>query len=260
MWGGRPDGRLIGRRREKQLPLSLAGLVLSAPGCSSEDRFARVDGTLCINLACRADRWQVLREHLGGLAWPFPPAERFEAVDSRDCAVPEILAGYAPYIGCLRSHLAAWAEAAQRDWRSCLVLEDDVYFAADFDNRVAAFLAAMPDDWDMFYLGGQPIRQRTRKASAGERVLRVSGLLTLHAYAVTISAAAALTAYVNSRLASVGEDPDFFRRRRFNIDRLLAEYQLRHPEFIVYRPTAWLAGQRNGVSDILGRYVPARKV
>ena len=51
---------------------------------------------------------------------------------------------------------------ARNSDRLLLVLEDDFEAAADFAERLPAFLAALPDDWQIAYLGCQHIDSGTR--------------------------------------------------------------------------------------------------
>ncbi|MGH7137369.1 MAG: glycosyltransferase family 25 protein [Pirellulales bacterium] len=146
------------------------------------------DGVFCISLARRAQRWRSLRERLR--RWGIE-AERIEAVDGGELAaarrqptapVPSVspslplsispspprsvspsLAHLSPgELGCLVSHRKAIELARARDYRTVLVLEDDVCFHRRFDERLKE-LEAIGDGWDLLYLGASQYERRGRK-------------------------------------------------------------------------------------------------
>ena len=59
-----------------------------------------------------------------------------------------------------------------------LIFEDDCIFAKEFDVLYNAFLAEVPDDWDMLYLGAQHV---TAPVQVSENILRLSGSICGHA-------------------------------------------------------------------------------
>src|SRR5437016_12026449 len=56
-------------------------------------------------------------------------------------------------LGCLLSHLKVLQKAQLAGWDSFLVLEDDVQFASDLEQRFAHWCDEVPPDWEMLYLG-----------------------------------------------------------------------------------------------------------
>jgi hypothetical protein len=44
--------------------------------------------------------------------------------------------------------------ARQRGYEAILILEDDVEFAPEFNNKFNEWIKNVPEDWDMLYLGG----------------------------------------------------------------------------------------------------------
>jgi GR25 family glycosyltransferase involved in LPS biosynthesis len=56
-------------------------------------------------------------------------------------------------IGCGLSHLLVWQDAVKKNYNDVLVLEDDVCFAADFNEEVQRVWEETPADYDILYLG-----------------------------------------------------------------------------------------------------------
>mmetsp|Transcript_27858 Transcript_27858/g.86749 ORF Transcript_27858/g.86749 Transcript_27858/m.86749 type:complete len:404 (-) Transcript_27858:18-1229(-) len=146
------------------------------------------EGTcLFINLDRRDDR----REHLEALVaphtWLRTAMTRLPAVDGRGLSWPELLEeglfteeaeseamhaerdgratiGYAPRTcsahltlggcGCALSHRRAWRALVNSDRPWALILEDDLTVVCrDFDDELDRVLEALPEDWDVCYLG-----------------------------------------------------------------------------------------------------------
>jgi len=81
----------------------------------------------------------------------------FDAVDGSQVVhqvanEPDLFEPGLPYsagaYGCALSHLTLWQEAAETE-RVLTVLEDDAIVRADFAEASAAFIAALPEDWDL---------------------------------------------------------------------------------------------------------------
>ena len=120
--------------------------------------------------------------------WPFACPRWFSAVDGTAEPPPATWWPDAYHglrcgaWGCRRSHLAVMRQAiAADDGRPVLILEDDFEATPDFAARSQAFMAALPDDWEIAYLGCQHLDAPT---PAGPGVLRVNGAERTHAMAV----------------------------------------------------------------------------
>jgi hypothetical protein len=61
--------------------------------------------------------------------------------------------------GCFPSHYRVCEEALNDGPESILVFEEDAVFRPGFSLRAKKFFAAIPDDWNWIYLGGQQIEQ-----------------------------------------------------------------------------------------------------
>jgi GR25 family glycosyltransferase involved in LPS biosynthesis len=56
-------------------------------------------------------------------------------------------------VACWYSHLQTIREIANGKDEAVLILEDDVDIERDVKRRLRALLDALPDDWDIVYLG-----------------------------------------------------------------------------------------------------------
>jgi hypothetical protein len=198
---------------------------------------------VCINLARRPDRWSRFSREC-----PIANVERFEAIDCKAPTAPRPDwwdAGHGAW-GCYLSHQAVLRQAIADGFAGddvLLMLEDDPVFDAAFEPRVTAFLAAVPGDWDLIYLGGQHLSQR-RPQPVNLEVVRGWKVNRAHAYAVRGSFLRRLAAHLkhceDNRVSPA--HVDHWMQRLHSVSR-------------VYCPAAWIVGQHGGVSDI-GKSVP----
>ena len=118
-----------------------------------------LDPAKVISLARRPERWNSLRQHVAnglGIA-----LERVDAVDAK--TLPDSVAETFPYIdtteaACLLSHAKAIRQARERKAQSCLILEDDARFIPGALVKALRAFRALPDDWDVLYLGGMHLQ------------------------------------------------------------------------------------------------------
>jgi hypothetical protein len=137
-----------------------------------------------VTLARRADRLARFFRELPA-DWPFATPEPFPAVDGQAVPSPSWWRQGKGAWGCYRSHLTLIERALNDGLQSVLLLEDDALPVADFTPRVSAFLAELPDDWQMLYLGGQLIRLHQGKPMiVSDQVLRPHNVHRTHAYAL----------------------------------------------------------------------------
>ena len=195
-----------------------------------------VHRSVVISLARRPERLRAFRA-----AWPdpspLPTPQDFPAVDGRATERPAWFHESPGAWGCLRSHLRVIEDCLTNGWDSVAVFEDDCLFAQDFAARCAEFLAAVPDDWEQVYLGGQHL---VRPAPVGPLVLRGTNVNRTHAY-ILRGGDAARKVYRHLAGAS--------HRTKAHVDHWLGEL---HQSGTVraYCPVHWLCGQAAGVSDI----------
>ncbi|MCA9288215.1 MAG: glycosyltransferase family 25 protein [Phycisphaerales bacterium] len=192
------------------------------------------DRVLCINLDRRPDRW----EGFLAFATPHIPAdriERFPAFDAQCLLTPSWWTGTPGGYACTLSHRFAIAKVFAEGAETALIFEDDAMLAPDFGDRLTAFRAEVPSDWQLLYLGGQH-RPRSRPAPVSPGVVRCLGTFRMHAYVLHRSGAA----LVHDEMA----------KTRKICDQKLADLNPRLP---AYAPKHWMVAQRADFSDVESR-------
>jgi hypothetical protein len=194
-----------------------------------------------ISLARRPDRLERFYRELPA-DWPFMRPEPFAAIDGQAVPAPTWWRQGKGAWGCYRSHLALIERALNDGIESVLLLEDDALPVADFRARASSFLAALPADWQMVYLGGQLIRlDQGRPQPVNELVLRPNNVHRTHAYA--IRGRAALEAiYTHLHAWQTWQN-------RHHVDH---HFGVLHESgrLNVYCPREWLIGQAAGTTDV----------
>jgi hypothetical protein len=132
--------------------------------------YAYFDRVVLINLRRRPDRLARVQVELHRCHWPFLPPCLFTAIDGQTGHVPADWQSGPGAWGCSQSHQAVLAKALADGVKNLLVLEDDVSFVDGFVDKTAAFLAAVPADWDQLVFGGT--------------VDRGGGIFGTHCYAI----------------------------------------------------------------------------
>lgn len=121
---------------------------------------------ILINLDRRQDRLEQFDAQAKALGIEY---ERFQAIESTD-----------PVLGCKLSHVAALMKC---EGDSIFIFEDDAVFVDNFQEELEKSLAALPDDWDMVYLGAHLLKSE-RVNDRWRRSLECS---STHAYLVKAS-------------------------------------------------------------------------
>ena len=190
------------------------------------------DRVYLINLKRRPDRLAHFEAMRAADGWELPAPIVFPAVDGAKCTPPDYFIHGGGAWGCLRSHTAILDQCVSDQVGSVLVLEDDVTWKADAWERLRAFLAAAPADWDQLMLGGQHMR---RPETIVPGVVRVAGAGRTHAYVVRGAAMLSLLRlwYTSQR----------------HIDHVMCGWQR---QWKVYAPDPFVFGQSEGRSDISG--------
>lgn len=196
-----------------------------------------------MNLDRRPDRLESFNSGLEAAGWPFAKPLRFRAIDGQKVEPPKGYTQQPGAWGCMRGHIRIWEDAMMDGLRNVFVFEDDCVFHRNFATMLPAFLADVPDDWDMIYLGGL---HRYTKADQAERVTdrcyRAWGVTGTWAYAIS----AKFMPIIYQHFAS----QSLFDAN--HIDQMLCKFQIIHrPK--VYIPYPWLCGMKEGESDICGR-------
>ena len=115
---------------------------------------------IVINLAKRPDRMAQIKAQLNAYKITF---ERFEAIDGQELGITGVQA-------CALSHRGVIEQ--YKNAGNVFIFEDDAELNEDFEQLWDVFIANLPDDWQMVYLGcnkidWQPIAKGIARLSAG---------------------------------------------------------------------------------------------
>ena len=175
---------------------------------------------IVINLAKRPDRMAQIKEQLDAHKITF---ERFEAIDGQELGITGVAA-------CALSHRAVIEK--YKDCQSLFIFEDDAELDPNFKQLWDVFIANLPDDWQMVYLGcnkidWQPIAKGVARLSAG---------ISTHAYGAK---------------QSVFDSMIDLSKRAEAVDVSYMQLQVSVPTYVAV-PT--MVGQVPGFSDIEQRF------
>lgn len=108
------------------------------------------DQAFCINLDKREDKWKACQKEFKKIGIK---VERVSGIDGFLEPQASIRPGE---VGCLKSHLKVFKMAKERGLKSFLMLEDDVKFIENFNEK---FNEIEPElkNYEMLYLGYNPI-------------------------------------------------------------------------------------------------------
>lgn len=179
----------------------------------------------CINLDRRPDRWQVVSEQFQkhGLE-----VERFAAIDAQVYKMK-------PTEAFTMSHYYVIDKASYQDLPSVLIFEDDVVLHDNFKPALEYCMLHLPDDWDILYLGGS---HREKPVPVNDHIYKITHTLTTHAYILRNT----MYAVVLNSLWNSKEPADC----------IYTQLQKQFNCYVTNPPLAW---QRDGFSDIEGRYM-----
>jgi len=167
--GERFSGDEVGACLRLDDPLDLeAALGLAKQGdTSAVDVLPGVDKIWVVNLERRQDRLEkfkathpdiaekihVLKAYDGGQLKLTPSLARL--------FLPNNFEWHKPTMGCALSHLELWFKLSreEKDSAAYLILEDDAVLSPGWKEKVITALAEkhIPDDWDVLYVGGNPL-------------------------------------------------------------------------------------------------------
>jgi glycosyl transferase, family 25 len=138
------------------------------------------DGTFCINLDYRLDRWRSALEEFKKHTLS---VERIVGIDGSKLNLDFMHGFKKGAIGCSLSHLFAIKHAQQLGLDNFLLLEDDVQFDKNINELFSEYILEVPQDWDMLYLGGQHFHGMNLN-QVTEHVYRCEYTLAAHSVAI----------------------------------------------------------------------------
>ena len=102
-----------------------------------------IDKAVYINLDHREDRRQIMKKFFEEGKIPEEKVERFSAI-KHDVGI----------VGCVMSHISILKKAKEQNWKSVLILEDDLQWT-DFDSKYPELKDLVSSQsWDVCMLGG----------------------------------------------------------------------------------------------------------
>jgi len=181
--------------------------------------------------------------------WPFSAPSRVCGVNGQRTGAPPTFSQPPGAWGCWRSHLRLWEDMLNLNVPGIVVLEEDVLYRGW--HGILDFLAAIPADWDMVYLGGQHLSPPVT-AGLPPGVVRGTNINRTHAYIVRNNLR---TQAAYWRLCDMSAAPGC----RQHIDYVLGSL---HAAGLLtaYAPARWFCGQAagNGRSSTTGAPVAER--
>jgi GR25 family glycosyltransferase involved in LPS biosynthesis len=156
--------------------------------------------------------------------------------------------------GCLRSHsniienLILEQVNTGVKIKSVLILEDDVKFINNPLFMLHEFMTSVPKNWDQIYLGGQ--HRVKPQDTSNIRVKRGLSVNRTHAYALNRKVFRMFYCHINNA-------SEYCHKQNHHIDHQL-EIAHRKEAWNVYCPPVWLAGQREGYSDVCNKSLEYR--
>lgn len=202
----------------------------------------------CVSLKRRQDRWDKFEQRINQSDWPFGDIRRFDAIDGKLCPPPQWWSQGGGAWGCYRSHMQILETCLNEKVDSVLFLEDDALPVDGFREKVEDFIANVPADWGMLYLGGQHLFvNKNPPKKVNDKVYIPWNVNRTHAFALRGKMMKIAYRHLSRIDWNKGHHIDH------HLGRL--HQQRRHP---IYCPDQWLIGQAEDKSNISGRETPDR--
>ncbi|ACO33284.1 glycosyltransferase family 25 protein [Acidobacterium capsulatum] len=192
---------------------------------------------ICINLDRRPDRWQAVQQKF--TEHRISNVERLSAVDARTAVIPDHLSHLRPQdYACTMSHLAAVKQAKREGCENVLIFEDDVTLDPALNDLFPGYMAELPEDWHMFFLGCYHL---VEPIAVSPHIVRGVEALTAHAYCVRATLFDEFIA-LNENPPAIVDRNNTILQRRFHC--------------YCFQPN--LAGQEQGYSDVMEEVMPEK--
>lgn len=137
----------------------------------------------CINLDRRVDRWEECKIEFNNCNLN---VHRFCAFDGKSLPSNSIL--NPGQVGAIYSHRGVIQKAKKKSLENILILEDDVKFDENINEKFSDIFPRIPSDWDIILFGGNHVGNnpwaKGQLVKIDENVFRVTHSLALHCYAV----------------------------------------------------------------------------
>lgn len=198
-----------------------------------------------INLPERKDRRDEMAEQLAqiGLSLNHPNIQLFPAIRPKD-------AGDFPTIGahgCFLSHLSILKDAEANQLNSILILEDDLNFSANFNEKISQALSEVgKQDWSVFY-GGHRLPEQSTNALNVIEIPADTGVITAHFIAFHGDIIAHLIAELELILSRKAGDP---LGGPMHVDGAYSWFRQRHAKYRTFACFPALGYQRASRTDI----------
>lgn len=197
--------------------------------------FDRFDKVYCINLEHREDRKNHILSECN--KYDLGEVSFFNAFNGNNLSNPYKISN--GNFGLILTNIEIIKEAKNNNYKNILILEDDCYFTREVLN-INTYFDALPDDWDMLYLGGN---HNTHVGNPppiviNEKIVKLHSTLTTHFVAINNH----MYDVILARLSKFDNPIDVVYT---GIQKL----------YNVYSTSNTIAKQLNGYSDIENRVV-----
>jgi cytochrome b involved in lipid metabolism len=197
--------------------------------------FDKFDKVYCVNLKHREDRKNnILNECV---KYDLGEIDFFEAFNGNNISHNYKISN--GNVGLIMSNIEIIKEAKNNGYKNILVIEDDCYFTDEIKN-IDSYIDLLPEDWDMFYLGGNHngVVGSNPPIKINEKIVKLHHTFTTHFVAINNTVYDVLLERLSTFV-----DP---------IDVIYTTIQKTHN---VYCTSETIAKQINGYSDIENRVV-----
>lgn len=199
------------------------------------------DGKYCINLDRRNDRW--VNNCLPQFKDIGITVERFSAVDGVDLDLPHGKTYNGELAGSY-SHMKAIKQARDNGIERLLLLEDDVVFIDEVNNKFSSLINNIPNDWDIIFFGGNHVGGQT---PVNNGVVKLGGSYAIHACGINKKAYDILIQHLETSIDRVVNNREHRYTPSVAADYFLAKL---HKVLNVYCFKPHLAWQLEDFSDI----------
>lgn len=204
-----------------------------------------IERAFCVNLAIRRDRRDEFLKRLPRLAL-MPEVEMWPAIHGDTCQPPDCWTAGNGAWGCYKAHLNILEYCLNNRISSYAVFEDDAQFSAFYTDYLPHIFAALPEDWQQFYLGGQLLHTHSHPPiKVNDLIYRPFNVNRTHAFCVSADGMLPLYRWLSNLPFHGGEHIDHHLGRLHEIG-----------EFNVYCPAQWCVGQGGSSSNVSGKTDP----